>query len=1187
MIKLRSRASRQKSWADTSKLLNITLKDKKLQSSREERTLLREHLQKLVRIARANSAQGVKERLESVAMELGLRYSDKQYPSHHVAVIATDHFHVEFRLDTSGRTMDAIVAHGSNSSSSTNQPTSCPEISQALNDCKLETVKEHVRGLTAMYAIGADQNRCKRAFIALQAMENDLNEMAQNCSSSEIRTVTDTIHKAPLGILYPRSGGCPLKILYFVGPYDLLNEKTKTSLMITDVKAMNEHCCGQYVTVSIEGASPRKLQHQSLIINSSPNEYDMSALDNQNSSVLPAVFYLNLHKPMLITRNILKEIQKFTEIDISMGYGESGPLVSLLIKECAKNDRDSTSNIYPCGVAINLPDQQHAYFFNGGSSESLHAVRIQKIPFTHPTHVPAIIAYLRTQALFNSVLASCVRSGRVVKDRMLKEEGRNVFQTTVISLKHISVSYENPNARRICSAEFKLNNATCVECFLRCGSVLDDGKSSGADGHLAAKVFKRSQSIPVTMRVVSNQTSKLKDRYQEMTNSKLICEPDKPNPQVSQLSYFEGFASASLDISTNNISPPVQATCPPPRPRPLGQQISTTGTNLSVSSLGMTQIEPTRSLMRSASTTVEAGQQGSIHGGIHRTISDPGRADSEVSKCTMLARLLDPNTSSPETEQDNSALTSNYNSLSSKIRKPASRKRKNDQQIRVGRSPKRKVSGDEFDFEISSRNTPTVGHLANDERPPSARSLPDDHRPLSRPPSRPPSASEQLTNHPSSSPCLPIVREQTSLAELLQMPTSHQSNCSSSLNTILATQPSSKQFTDITDLVSPGSSNIGNYEKNNHTLTQFHQNYQHKPNITVKLKIGKESPNNNVEAIEDSTQETSCSSNDILNEGNDIRKSIERKKSKTNNEIKRKRSDIEKKSSKKKSDDWSKGQDNEQAASVKITIGGKLQFKKLSSNKPLVQKSTKTDKHKLSKSKSISRSKSETEAKKSHHFKSLTTLSGGSSNNGSPPTSSTVPQSTSVNRQTPTAFQTMQQQQPLSTVTKNAKAVHKKKSLSEVISKLHPTSSTVETKLSAKDEMEKIRKEMIMAGNNNANVTPAKLGPIPKKAPTATANKISNNQGGNRLRPTLKSQHKSPASPSPTPTLSIKDLSQDEAAAINLPTPKIIPLDKVSNVTGGASVSPDSSDADSPGASLVIDTSQTTTEISPASSHCR
>lgn len=52
MIKLRSRASRQKSWADTSKLLNITLKDKKLQSSREERTLLREHLQKLVRIAR-------------------------------------------------------------------------------------------------------------------------------------------------------------------------------------------------------------------------------------------------------------------------------------------------------------------------------------------------------------------------------------------------------------------------------------------------------------------------------------------------------------------------------------------------------------------------------------------------------------------------------------------------------------------------------------------------------------------------------------------------------------------------------------------------------------------------------------------------------------------------------------------------------------------------------------------------------------------------------------------------------------------------------------------------------------------------------------------------------------------------------------------------------------------------------
>lgn len=98
------------------------------------------------------------------------------------------------------------------------------------------------------------------------------------------------------------------------------------------------------------------------------SEYEMSALDNQNSSVLPAVFYLNLHKPMLITRNILKKIQILTglminlqffgkifsiaDIDISMSFGESGSLVSLLIQECAKNDKDSVPNTYPCGVAI-------------------------------------------------------------------------------------------------------------------------------------------------------------------------------------------------------------------------------------------------------------------------------------------------------------------------------------------------------------------------------------------------------------------------------------------------------------------------------------------------------------------------------------------------------------------------------------------------------------------------------------------------------------------------------------------------------------------------------------------------------------------------------------------------------------------------------------------------------------------
>ena len=55
----------------------------------------------------------------------------------------------------------------------------------------------------------------------------------------------------------------------------------------------------------------------------------------------------------------------------------------------------------------NLPEQQHCYFMT--DSRHLDAVLVSNIPFTHPGHVPQILVYLRQQALFNSVISSCIR----------------------------------------------------------------------------------------------------------------------------------------------------------------------------------------------------------------------------------------------------------------------------------------------------------------------------------------------------------------------------------------------------------------------------------------------------------------------------------------------------------------------------------------------------------------------------------------------------------------------------------------------------------------------------------------------------------------------------------------------------------------------------------------------------------
>ncbi len=54
-----------------------------------------------------------------------------------------------------------------------------------------------------------------------------------------------------------------------------------------------------------------------------------------------------------------------------------------------------------------LPDQMHCYFLTDLPDSK--AVMVDSIPFTHPACVKDILAILRRQAAFNTVVESCVR----------------------------------------------------------------------------------------------------------------------------------------------------------------------------------------------------------------------------------------------------------------------------------------------------------------------------------------------------------------------------------------------------------------------------------------------------------------------------------------------------------------------------------------------------------------------------------------------------------------------------------------------------------------------------------------------------------------------------------------------------------------------------------------------------------
>ncbi|XP_039301513.1 mediator of RNA polymerase II transcription subunit 1-like [Nilaparvata lugens] len=56
---------------------------------------------------------------------------------------------------------------------------------------------------------------------------------------------------------------------------------------------------------------------------------------------------------------------------------------------------------------VTLPDHTHCYFMT--ENRQLEGVLVTSIPFSHPSHVPKVIALLRQQALFNTLITSCIR----------------------------------------------------------------------------------------------------------------------------------------------------------------------------------------------------------------------------------------------------------------------------------------------------------------------------------------------------------------------------------------------------------------------------------------------------------------------------------------------------------------------------------------------------------------------------------------------------------------------------------------------------------------------------------------------------------------------------------------------------------------------------------------------------------
>ena len=67
-----------------------------------------------------------------------------------------------------------------------------------------------------------------RAWQALNILEHDLTLLASG--QSWVTDINQLIHKTGLGMVHNRAGGVPMKLRYFLPPYELLDIDNKTIL---------------------------------------------------------------------------------------------------------------------------------------------------------------------------------------------------------------------------------------------------------------------------------------------------------------------------------------------------------------------------------------------------------------------------------------------------------------------------------------------------------------------------------------------------------------------------------------------------------------------------------------------------------------------------------------------------------------------------------------------------------------------------------------------------------------------------------------------------------------------------------------------------------------------------------------------------------------------------------------------
>ncbi|OCT76102.1 hypothetical protein XELAEV_18031290mg [Xenopus laevis] len=454
----------QKPWNETIKLTRLCL-DKPVGNALKSvlyhpvlqcQNMLQEALQ-------AKSLSVILSRIECISKQKGLE--SHLGPNERICYITSEMFYIEVQVKKNGNVSSVKLAHHGET------PMVCNELLQFLSEIKA------------------------KVYVALRSLEADLSGIFNIFSSKSTDKRESAILHGQVGFLSPRCGGTPMGIEYYVSPCQLLEEKLKPGSLVVGFKAY----------LSIMGTNNWFRLPSSPLFSGLQQDSNIplfSLLNDECSMDLPACFCFMFTDPLPLLLPFVQKIQCITGLPVAgIKQAPFHELIIHLENNCCKTDGASTDAQF----ILSIPDcRDHCYAITSVSDneQALMGILVDKIPFTHPSQVPATLEVLRHQAAYSTLINSCISSTR----KTIEYTDMTHFEISLQRNCRICISFQHPSGVSLSCVAVDVLSSRQLNCTLYKDAV---DPSFPCNSEFITKVLESCMSIPITMRAILKRSKKL------------------------------------------------------------------------------------------------------------------------------------------------------------------------------------------------------------------------------------------------------------------------------------------------------------------------------------------------------------------------------------------------------------------------------------------------------------------------------------------------------------------------------------------------------------------------------------------------------------------------------------------------------------------------------------------------------